>query len=232
MADYRTVLDARNRAGRVVLVGENDHYKPLVHTLRRLLAARRDRRDGVRAVRDDREEAEDGRRLAQRRDDGRRRCLLRGRHSLAAPGRQPRPGDHDGSRLPAVRVARRAGQACQEHDGGVSLRQRRGRVAVLLARSAVAAARAAAVEAVRPRRRHHVRVERPVRPCPRRRAATAAVPGVPRHPRLPAMYRDFLHAIRTGQRAADEPRAGDGRPAADGSDLRDRRAAQGDRGRQ
>jgi predicted dehydrogenase len=37
-ADYRTVLDARNRAGRVVLVGENDHYKPLVHTLRRLLA--------------------------------------------------------------------------------------------------------------------------------------------------------------------------------------------------
>ena len=37
-ADYRTVLDARNRAGRVVLVGENDHYKPLVHALRRLLA--------------------------------------------------------------------------------------------------------------------------------------------------------------------------------------------------
>jgi predicted dehydrogenase len=39
MADYRTVLEARNRAGRVVLVGENDHYKPLVRTLRRMLAA-------------------------------------------------------------------------------------------------------------------------------------------------------------------------------------------------
>src|SRR5919106_4155311 len=38
MADYRMVVDARNRAGRAVLVGENDHYKPLAHTLRRLLA--------------------------------------------------------------------------------------------------------------------------------------------------------------------------------------------------
>jgi predicted dehydrogenase len=39
MADYRTVVEARDRAGRVVLVGENDHYKPLAVTLRRLLAA-------------------------------------------------------------------------------------------------------------------------------------------------------------------------------------------------
>ena len=38
MDDYRTVLEARDRAGRVVLVGENDHYKPLAVTLRRLLA--------------------------------------------------------------------------------------------------------------------------------------------------------------------------------------------------
>jgi predicted dehydrogenase len=37
--DYLTVRDARDRAGRVVLVGENDHYKPLAVTLRRLLAA-------------------------------------------------------------------------------------------------------------------------------------------------------------------------------------------------
>lgn len=36
--DYRTVIDARDRAGRVVLVGENDHYKPLAVCLRRLLA--------------------------------------------------------------------------------------------------------------------------------------------------------------------------------------------------
>ena len=64
--------------------------------------ARRDRRDGVRAVRDHRQKAEDGRRLAQRRDDGRRRCVFRGRHSLAAPGRQPRAGDLVGAGLPAV----------------------------------------------------------------------------------------------------------------------------------
>jgi UDP-N-acetylglucosamine 3-dehydrogenase len=39
MADYETVREARDRAGLVVLVGENDHYKPLAVTLRRLLAA-------------------------------------------------------------------------------------------------------------------------------------------------------------------------------------------------
>ena len=37
MADYRTVVDARNRASRIVCVGENDHYKPLAVCLRRLL---------------------------------------------------------------------------------------------------------------------------------------------------------------------------------------------------
>ena len=29
MADYETVRDARDRAARIVIVGENDHYKPL-----------------------------------------------------------------------------------------------------------------------------------------------------------------------------------------------------------
>jgi predicted dehydrogenase len=38
IADYRTVVAARDAAGRVVLVGENDHYKPLAVALRRLLA--------------------------------------------------------------------------------------------------------------------------------------------------------------------------------------------------
>ena len=37
-ADYETVIAARDRAARVVLVGENDHYKPLAVTLRRLVA--------------------------------------------------------------------------------------------------------------------------------------------------------------------------------------------------
>ena len=36
-ADYEQVRAARDRAGRVVLVGENDHYKPLAVCLRRLL---------------------------------------------------------------------------------------------------------------------------------------------------------------------------------------------------
>ena len=38
MEDYRRVREARDRASRVVLVGENDHYKPLAVCLRRLLA--------------------------------------------------------------------------------------------------------------------------------------------------------------------------------------------------
>lgn len=38
MEDYETVREARRRANRVVLVGENDHYKPLAVTLRRLIA--------------------------------------------------------------------------------------------------------------------------------------------------------------------------------------------------
>ncbi|MGE3275476.1 MAG: Gfo/Idh/MocA family protein [Vicinamibacterales bacterium] len=41
MADYETVLAARDRAGRVIIVGENDHYKPLAVCLRQLLAERR-----------------------------------------------------------------------------------------------------------------------------------------------------------------------------------------------
>jgi predicted dehydrogenase len=36
--DYRTVIEARDTHRRVVLVGENDHYKPLAVCLRRLLA--------------------------------------------------------------------------------------------------------------------------------------------------------------------------------------------------
>jgi predicted dehydrogenase len=38
MEDYQTALHARDRARRVILVGENDHYKPLAVCLRRLLA--------------------------------------------------------------------------------------------------------------------------------------------------------------------------------------------------
>jgi predicted dehydrogenase len=35
---YHTAIEARNRVGKVVLVGENDHYKPLANHLRQLLA--------------------------------------------------------------------------------------------------------------------------------------------------------------------------------------------------
>ena len=38
LEDYQAVIDARDRADRVVIVGENDHYKPMAVELRRLLA--------------------------------------------------------------------------------------------------------------------------------------------------------------------------------------------------
>ena len=37
LAEYVAAIEARHRAGRVVLVGENDHYKPLAVCLRRLV---------------------------------------------------------------------------------------------------------------------------------------------------------------------------------------------------
>jgi len=39
LKDYAIAREARDRAGRVVLVGENDHYKPLAVSLRSLVAA-------------------------------------------------------------------------------------------------------------------------------------------------------------------------------------------------
>jgi len=38
--DYTSIIAQRDQAGRTVLVGENDHYKPLAVTLRRMLADR------------------------------------------------------------------------------------------------------------------------------------------------------------------------------------------------
>ena len=37
LADFQRAIDARNQSGRVVLVGENDHYKPLAVRLRALV---------------------------------------------------------------------------------------------------------------------------------------------------------------------------------------------------
>ena len=103
MADYETVRAARTAAGRVVLVGENDHYKPLAVTLRRLLA------EGAigemvfahfTTIAQRLKTADDWRNDEAH---GRRRRVLRGGHPLAAPGRQPRPADRHGARLSARR---------------------------------------------------------------------------------------------------------------------------------
>ena len=221
MDDYERVRGgARSAPARVVLVGENDHYKPLAVTLRRLLAARRHRRTGVCALHDHRQAPEAGRRLAQRRDDGRRRRVLRRRHPLAARRRQPRS---DGSSIDGYRPApSREGPDTRVKSMMVAfqVRQRRRRVAVLLAGNPVALPRAARLEAVRQEGRHHLRVERLVRHRARRRAAAGAVPRVPRHSRLPGDVPGFCRRHPGRARAGDEPRAGDRGSAAHGPGLR------------
>ena len=212
--EYRAAIDARNQAKRVVLVGENDHYKPLAVVLRTAACRRRDRRDGVRALHDDREAAENRRRLAQRRAHGRRRRVLRGRHSLAAHGRKPRSANRVDRRIPPFGIARRPGHAREKHDGRVPVRQRCGGHALLLARNTIALQGTAIVEAVWPQRHHHVRVERRCS-CLREAAAFrgSSFPGFRDIRGYQAMYRDFHGAITEGrapemslERAIDDQR--------------------------
>ena len=87
---------------------------------------------------------------------------------------------------PTVAGATGPDRRAEEHDGRVPVRQRRGRRAVLLARDPVALRGAAAVEAVRPRGRHHVRVERRCScSCAGAGLPRLVLPGFARHPRLP-----------------------------------------------
>ena len=152
--------------------------------------------------------AQGGRRLAQRRSDGRRRRVLRGRHSLAAPGRQPRARASSGSKASVRACPSRARQAREEHDGRVRLRQRRGRLAVLLARDSVAAAGAAPVEAVRREGIITFESNGLFVSCAATGFPRILFPGFRDIRGYQAMYRDFHRCHPGGTRAGDEPRAG------------------------
>ena len=173
MADYEAIVDARNAAGRVVLVGENDHYKPLAVCLRALL------KDGVIGEMIFAHFTTLAHRLKSA-DDWRNDETMAGGDAFFEEG------IHwlhlAGSLGPAIAtvhgyrpdVSRNGPDTPrEEHDGGLHLRQRRGGIALLLARGPVAAAGAPLVEALRPQGNHHVRIERRVRRRPRRRAAEA-----------------------------------------------------------
>ena len=97
------------------------------------VGGRRDRRADPGPLHDAGAQVQGSRRLAERRVDGRRRRVLRGGDSLAAHRQQPRTGNRVHSRLPAAAGADRSGRARQDDAGGIPLRQRRGRVAPLLA---------------------------------------------------------------------------------------------------
>ena len=152
---------ARDRAGRVVLVGENDHYKPLAVRLRRLLA------DGAIGemvfahFTTIAQAAEDARTTGAttKRWPAATRSSRKAFTGCTSPAASARRSSTIHGYRPSVsrdgpdRRAKSMMVAFRYDNGAVG-------VALLLARDSVAVPRAAAVEAVRPRGRHHVRVER------------------------------------------------------------------------
>ena len=126
--------------------------------------------------------------------DGGRRRVFRRRHSLAAhlPGSLgPRIMSIHGYRPSMSREG--PDTAREEHDGGVPLRQRCRRLAVLLARDSVALPRPAAVEAVRPRAASSRSSRTALFVLVRGHWDSATdVSGLPRHPRLQGDVPRFL----------------------------------------
>ena len=133
MQDFDEARAARDRAGRVVIVGENDHYKPLAVYLRRLLA------DGAigpmifahfTTIAKRFKTADDW-----RNDEaiaGGDAFFEEGIHWLHLAGSLG-PTDRVGAGVSSSRAGRGTRSARQEHDGRVPLRQRRGRRPLLFA---------------------------------------------------------------------------------------------------
>ena len=187
LADYERVRAARARAGRVVLVGENDHYKPLAVCLRRLVA---ERAVGDIVLASFMTLARRLKATGDWRNDeamaGGDAFFEEGIHWLhLANSLGPTITTAQGYRPPAAR----AGPDRRAKSMLVAFRyeHRRRRLAPLLARGAVAAAWTTPVEALRAGRHHHLRVERRLCRRARQGAGKAAVAHSrrPRHPRLP-----------------------------------------------
>ena len=208
-----------------MLVGENDHYKPLAVTLRRMLA------DGVIGEMVFAHFMTIARRLKTA-DDWRNDEAMAGGdaffeegihwlHLAGSLGPAIVPESIHGFRPAACPRRRRRRPARQEHDGRVPLRQRRGRVAVLLARDSVAAGRGSGCRSSSGAKGVITFESNGLFVASRGKGFPRLVhPGFRDMRGYQAMYRDFLAAIRGGRRARDEPRAGDGRSAADGPRLR------------
>ncbi len=185
MEDYETVLAARNRAARVVLVGENDHYKPLAVTLRKLLAAGAigDMVFGHFSSIVKRLKSADDWRNDETMAGG-DAFFEEGIHWLHLAGSLgPTITTIQGYR-PAVS---REGPDTRAKSMMVAFRYDNEAVGSLYysREIPVTAARAPAVEAVRPEGHHHLRVERRLRARPRTGPAAAVVSRVSRHSRIP-----------------------------------------------
>ena len=149
---------------------------------------RRDRRDGVRALHDHRAAAEDRRTTGAttRRWPAATRSSRKAFTGCTWPAASARAIVRRSTAIRPSPSRDGPDRARQEHDGGVPLRQRRGRLALLLARDSVAASRAcgcrssSAARASSPSSRTALFVL--VRGDG---LAAAVVPGLPRHPRLP-----------------------------------------------
>ena len=214
MEDYRTALEARNKARRVVLVGENDHYKPLAVCLRRLLA------EGVigemvfaqfTTIAKKLKTADDW-----RNDEamaGGDAFFEEGIHWLHLAGSLG-PDDHDDSRISAIGVAGRTRYARKsmmvafryDNDAVGSLYYSR-EIPSLLRGLTI-------VEAVRPQGHHHLRIQRALRRQVGKQGFRRLMfPGFRDIRGYQAMYRDFVGSVREGrapemslERAIDDQR--------------------------
>ena len=214
------------RPARVVLVGENDHYKPLAVVLRRLLA------DGAIGemvfahFTTIAQAAEDARTTGAttRRWPAATRSSRKASTGCTSPAASARASSTIHGYRPSV-SRDGPGPARQEHDGRVPLRQRRRRLALLLARDSVAAFSGLRLSKLFGRNGVITFESNGLFVFVRGSGLPRLVfPGFRDIRGYQAMYRDFVARDPRRRRAGDEPRARDRRSAADGPDLRDARS--------
>ncbi len=227
LADYRAAQAARNRAGRVVIVGENDHYKPLTVRLRRLLA------EGVIGDMVFAHFTTIAHRLKAV-DDWRNDETMAGGDAFFEEG------IHwlhvAGSLGPVITEIRGFRPSIPSSNGPdrraksmmVAFRYDNGAVGSLYySREVPSLLRGLRLSKIFGRKgHHHVRIERGVRAGPRRRDAAGVPARLPRHPRVSGDVPGFRLRDPEGTRARDEPRASHGRSAPDGARCRLRMTAE------
>ena len=214
MEDYEAVVEARNRGGARRARRRKRSLQAAGGRLRALLADGCDRRDGLRALHDASQAAQDRRRLAQRRGDGRAGTRFSKKASTGCTWRAASARRSPRFRAIGRRCRARA-QTRRAKSMMVAFRYDNDAVGSLYySREIPSLLRGLRLSKLFGREgHHHVRVERRVRPRPRTGLPRLVFPGFRDIRGYQAMYRDFVRAIREGrapemslERAIDDQR--------------------------